>query len=122
MKRRKSPEIINLPSGKLDEIKTRFEAGSSLEEDKKIILLILSTYAWLHRQLQAKKIGIQRLRSLFGFGTEARSKLKKKDDDNIPPDINGSSDAQTQGDTLPGGNVTPLKKHPIGIQKKIMDE
>ena len=122
MKQRKSPEIINLPEGKLDEIKTRFEAGSSLEEDKKIILLILSTYAWLHRQLKVKKIGIQRLRSLFGFSTEVRSKLKKKDDDNIPSGLNGSSDATTQSDTLSGGNVTPLKKHPIGIQKKIMGE
>ena len=122
MKRRKSPEIINLPEGKLDEIQTRFEAGTSLEEDKKIILLILSTYAWLHRQLQAKKIGIQRLRSLFGFSTEKRSVLKKKDNGDLPPDLNSLSDEKTQGDTLPGGNVTPLKKYPIEIQKKIMDE
>ena len=121
MKRRKSPEIINLPEEKLNEIKTRLESGSILEEDKKVILLILSTYAWLYRQLQAKKLGIQRLRNLFGFSTEKRSKLKKKDDD-IPPDLNGSSDATTEGNTLLGVNVTPLKKHPIEIQKKTMDD
>ena len=121
MKQRKSPEIINIPEEKLNEIKTRLESGSILEEDKKVILLILSTYAWLYRQLQAKKLGIQRLRNLFGFSTEKRSKLKKKDDD-IPPDLNGSSAATTQGDMLPGGNVTPLKKHPIEIQKKTMDD
>ena len=118
MKRKKSPAIINLPEEKLNEIKIRLESGSILEEDKKVILLILSTYAWLYRQLQAKKLGIQRLRNLFGFSTEKRSKLKKKDDDNTPPDLNGSSD----GDVLSGGNVTPLKKHPIGIQKKTMDD
>jgi hypothetical protein len=122
MKQRKSPEIINIPEGKLNEIKTRLESGSILEEDKKVILLILSTYSWLYRQLQAKKIGIQRLRSLFGFSTEKRSSLKKKDDDNTPPDLNGSSDVTTQGDTLSGGNVSPLKKHPIGIQKKTMGD
>ena len=122
MKQRKSPEIINIPEEKLNEIKTRLESGSILEEDKKVILLILSTYAWLYRQLQAKKLGIQRLRNLFGFSTEKRSKLKKKDEDNIPPDLNGSSDATTQGDALLGGNVTPLKKHPIEIQKKTMDD
>ena len=122
MKQRKSPEIINLPEEKLNEIKTRLESGSILEEDKKALLLILSTYAWLHRQLQAKKIGIQRLRSLFGFSTEKRSGLKKKDDEDIPPELNGSSDSKTQSDTLSGGNVTPLKKYPIGIRKKIMDE
>lgn len=121
MKQRKSPEIINLPEEKLNEIKTRLESGSILEEDKKVLLLILSTYAWLYRQLQAKKLGIQRLRNLFGFSTEKRPKLKKKEAD-TPPDLNGSSAATTQGDTLPGGNVTPLKKHPIEIQKKTMDD
>ena len=121
MKKRKSPEIINLPEEKLNEIKTRLESGSILEEDKKVILLILSTYAWLYRQLQAKKLGIQRLRNLFGFSTEKRPKLKKKEAD-TPPDLNGSSAATTQGDTLPGGNVAPLKKHPIEIQKKTMDD
>ena len=85
------------------------------------LLLILSTYAWLHRQLQAKKIGIQRLRSLFGFSTEKRSKPKKKEDD-IPPDLNGSFDSALQDDTLPGGNVTPLKKHQSGIQKRTMGD
>jgi hypothetical protein len=50
------------------------------------------------------------------------SLLKKKDDDNTPPDLNGSSDVTTQGDTLSGGNVSPLKKHPIGIQKKTMGD
>ena len=120
-KQRKSPEIINLPEEKLNEIKTRLESGSILEEDKKVILLILSTYAWLYRQLQAKKLGIQRLRNLFGFSTEKRSKLKKKDDD-IPPDLNGSLDSALQDDTLPGGSVTPLKKHQSGIQKKTMGD
>lgn len=122
MTRNKMPEIINLPAGKLDEIKTQLAASSILEEDKKIILLILSTYAWLYRQLQTKKLGIQRLRSLFGFSTEKRSGLKKKDDENSAPGLNGSPDATPQGDKLPGGNVTPIKKHPGGIWKKIMGD
>jgi len=119
MKKRKSPEIINLPEDKLNEIKTRLESGSILEEDKKVLLLILSMYAWLYRQLQTKKLGIQRLRSLFGFSTEKRSKLKKKDDENISPDLNGLSDAAA-GDALPGGNVTPIKKSLNGTMRKIM--
>ena len=121
MTRNKKPEIINLPAGKLDEIKTQLAASSILEEDTKIILMILSTYSWLYRQLQAKKLGIQRLRSLFGFSTEKRSKPKKKEDD-IPPDLNGSFDSALQDDTLPGGNVTPLKKHQSGIQKRTMGD
>ena len=120
MKKRKSPEIINLPEDKLNEIKTRLESGSILEEDKKVLLLILSTYTWLYRQLQTKKLGIQRLRSLFGFSTEKRSGLKKRDDENTPPDLNGLSDATALGDALPGGSVTPLKKPPNGTLRKIM--
>ena len=120
MTRNKKPEIINLPAGKLDEIKIQLAASSILEEDKKIILLILSTYSWLYRQLQAKKLGIQRLRNLFGFTTEKRTCSKNKGDETIPPDLNGSADAKSEGDTLPGGNVTTLKKSPNGTQRKIM--
>lgn len=110
MIRKKTPEIINLPAGELDEIKTRFEKGFILEEDKKIILLILSTYSWLYRQLQAKKLGIQRLRNLFGFSTEKRSGSKNKGDENSPPDLNASPNTISQGDTSLGDNVTAIKK------------
>ena len=120
MTRKKTSEIIHIPAGKLDEIKTRFEEGFILEEDKKIILLILSTYSWLYRQLQAKKLGIQRLRTLFGFSTEKRSGSKNKGDENSPPDLNGSPDTISQGDTSLGDNVTSIKKSLNGTQKKIM--
>ena len=120
MARKSTPDIISLPEGKLDEIKTRLEAGSILEEDKKIILLILSTYSWLHRQLQAKKLGIQRLRNLFGFSTEKHIGSKKKGDDTIPPDLKGAADVSSEGEILPGANVTPLKKSLNGNQRKIM--
>lgn len=120
MTRKTTPEIINLPAGKLDEIKTRFEEGFILEEDKKIILLILSTYSWLYRQLQAKKLGIQRLRTLFGFSTEKRSGAKNKGDENSPPDLNGSLDTISQADTSLGDNITAIKKSLNGTRRKTM--
>lgn len=120
MTRKPPSEIINLPAKQLDEIKTRFEAGSILEEDKKIILLILSTYSWLYRQLQTKKLGIQRLRTLFGFRTEKRTGPKNKGDETIPPDLNGSPDVRPEGDTLPRGNETPVKKSLNGTRRKTM--
>jgi hypothetical protein len=70
--------------------------------------------------LQAKKLGIQRLRNLFGFTTEKRTGPKNKGDETIPPDLNGSTDATSEGDTLPGGNVTPIKKPGNGILRQIM--
>lgn len=94
MKRNKPPEIITLPAGKLDEIKTRLTESAILEEDKKIILSILTVYAWLYRQLQSKKLSILRLKSLFGFSTEKKNQLKKSTNDQnaIAPDSNGSTE------------------------------
>jgi len=80
MAQRQQPEIINLPESTVEAIKLRLTEGSALlEEDKKIVLSILSTYMWLSRQLQTTKLSIQRLRSLFGFSTEKRSRLKARD-------------------------------------------
>lgn len=122
MKQRQSPEIINLSEDKLNEIKTRFESGSILDDDKKIILSILSGYLWIQRQLHAKKLGIHRLRNLFGFNTEKRSKLNEKTNDNSPINTNDSSDLTEQNDISSGGNAISSKKNLNGIWKKTMVE
>lgn len=109
MARKKTPEIISLPEGKLDDIKNRVTAGALLEEDKKIILLILTTYAWLQRQLQSKKLSIQKLKSLFGFKTEKRTKKNTGGDDDTPP-LEVSADSTPPDDIAQGNNVTPIKK------------
>lgn len=121
MRRRKAPEIVNLSTQELDGIKARLESNTIQDEDKKIILLILSAYLWLQRQLQLKKLGIQRLRNLFGFNTEKRSKLKKNDD-KPDLDLSDSSDKTAPENACQGGNVTPLKKPQSETQKKIMVE
>ena len=122
MIRKKDPEIIKLPEGRMDAIKARLMDNSPvLEEDKQIILCILSTYSWLQRQLQSKKLGIQRMRSLFGFRTEKHSNLKKNKSGakDLPPDL---ADAASAGNALPGGNVTLVKKPLNGSLEKIMDD
>jgi hypothetical protein len=83
MSKKEKPEIINLPEGKLDEIKSRLSATSMPDEDKKIILTILSTYSWITRQLRSTKLTINRLKSLFGFTTEKHSKKKKKKEEEL---------------------------------------
>ena len=57
MKQRKSPEIINIPEEKLNEIKTRLESGSILEEDKKVILLNFIHVCMAISSIASKKIG-----------------------------------------------------------------
>ena len=52
MKKKKSPEIIDLPVETLEKIKSRVNSGMLLEEDKKIVLAIIGTYLWLMSQLR----------------------------------------------------------------------
>jgi hypothetical protein len=98
MTRKKTPELIDLPENTLDEIKSRITTGTLLEEDKKIIVVILTSYAWLLRQLQFTKISITRLKNLFGFNTEKR-KNKQKQHDSLTstgalPELNGLQENQ----------------------------
>jgi hypothetical protein len=75
--RKDTPELIDLPEDTLDAIKSRISTGTLLEEDKHLIVIILTSYAWLMRQLQFTKISILRLKNLFGFNTEKRQNKKK---------------------------------------------
>jgi hypothetical protein len=60
MSRKKTPEMIAVSDEALEDIKTRVSSGAVLEEDKKIILSILSTHQWLYRQLRTAKLSINR--------------------------------------------------------------
>jgi hypothetical protein len=72
--------VIDLPEDTLDVIKSRISTGTLLEEDKKIIVVILTSYVWLLRQLQYTKISMLRLKNLFGFSTEKRKNKQKQQD------------------------------------------
>lgn len=72
------PQIIHLEARELDEIKSRLLAVELAENDKKIILSILTTYQWLYQQLQTAKFTLHRLKKMFGFKTERRPWLKNK--------------------------------------------
>lgn len=100
MARKEQPEIINLPESTVEAIKLRLKEGTALlEEDKKIVLSILSAYMWLSHQLQTTKLNMQRLRSLFGFSTEKRSKLKAKDNNPAEgPGVDGAGSTSPLGE------------------------
>ena len=102
MKRKKTPEILNLHSTELDALKARVAAGSPLlDGDAKILISVLSTYQWLHRQLQSTKFTIHRLKKIFGFSTETRSSLKKK---NLSDALLGQ--VETNADISPDSTVS----------------
>jgi hypothetical protein len=94
------PELIDLPEATLDLIKSRINTGTLLEEDKKIIMVILTSYAWLVRQLQFTKISMLRLRNLFGFSTEKRKNKAQKTeslaDEGALAELTGEQETQPQ--------------------------
>ena len=103
--------IVDASNQKLDGIKSRLESAAILEEDKKIILSILSAYQWLHGQLNSTKSSIRRLKNFFGFSTEKRRRSSKNtDDSNVSQEINDNKESDCSADTLPTLEVPPTKK------------
>jgi hypothetical protein len=112
MKKQTSPEIVAISVESLEQLKSRVDTGVLLEGDKKIVLAILGTYSWLYHQLQSSKFRLNRLKKIFGFTTEKRSKTKLT---NVAPtdfSKEGTSAKQALSlDTLQGvGQSTPEKK------------
>lgn len=89
MKKKKTPGIVDVNPAQLEEIKSRLTSGIILEEDKPILLAILSAYTWIQVQLQSAKLNIYRLKSLFGFKTEKRKKSgENRTNTNLKLDLN----------------------------------
>jgi hypothetical protein len=104
VKKQQKPDIINVSSTDFAEIESRVTTGFLTENDKKIILSVLTTYKWLLDQLQHAKFSMHRLKKMFGFKTE-RSSSHKKNDSKAPP-TTGQTPDETQNDV-----GVPPKKH-----------
>ena len=101
MKKKKSPEIIDLPVDALEGIKSRLASCSLLEEDKSVLLAIMYAYVWIHGQLQSAKLSIHRLKKVFGFSTEKRNKSsEKRKGTDLVLDLNSLGDLDKQQDSL----------------------
>jgi hypothetical protein len=78
MSGKKSTEIIDLSAAALEGIKSRLALSSLQEEDKSVLLAIVSAYVWIQSQLTAAKLTIHRLKKMFGFSTEKRKKTSEQ--------------------------------------------
>ena len=83
----KKPKIVNVSSTDFEEIQLRVLSNTLSENDKKIIIAILTTYHWIYNQLQTAKLGMRRLKSLFGFKTE-KNPANKSSTTDIPTTTN----------------------------------
>jgi hypothetical protein len=89
VKKKKPHDIIDVSVDKLEGLKSRLISDTLFEEDKPIILAIISAYAWIQGQLDSAKLTIHRLKTLFGFGTEKRNKSgEERKNTNLKLDLN----------------------------------
>ncbi len=65
MARKNTPEMIDISMQQLSDINARISSSSLLEEDKRVIVLVLSAYAWFQTQLQRHKLSIKCLKNMF---------------------------------------------------------
>ena len=118
MARKNTPEMIDISAQQLSDINARISSNSLLEEDKRVIVLVLSAYAWIQAQLQRHKLSIKRLKNMFGFKTEKRKRRDQQDEAGTGLDLSTSGDTPSLPDDAKG-EVTPGKKHLNGTQQKI---
>lgn len=118
MARKKTPEMMDISAQQLADINARISSNSLLEEDKRVILLILSAYAWIQTQLQRHKLSIKRLKNMFGFKTEKRKRREQQNEAGTGLDLNTIGDSPSLPDNTKK-EVTPGKKHLNGTQQKI---
>ena len=59
MARKNTPEMLDISAQQLSDINARISSNSLLEEDKRVIVLVLSAYVWIQAQLQRHKLSIK---------------------------------------------------------------
>ena len=109
MSRKKTPQMIDVSSEQLDRINDRIsESTILLDDDKRIVLAILSAYIWIQCQLERHKLSIKRLKNLFGFSTERRGKHNQKAT-STPPDSSNDNESISPDEN----NRGTLQKKPL---------
>jgi hypothetical protein len=67
------PEHVKLSAADADTLRARIQANNLTDEDRRIILGLISFSLWLEQQLHSAKLSIQRLKKLFGFSSEKKT-------------------------------------------------
>jgi hypothetical protein len=67
------PEHIKLTAASADALRARIQANNLTDDDRRIMLGLISFSLWLEQQLHSAKLSIQRLKKLFGFSSEKKT-------------------------------------------------
>jgi len=109
------PNVVPLTQEEAEAFKERIANSLLAQQDKKIILALLSFNFWLQSQLGRAKLTILRLKKIFGLPTEKKSpKISKQPDNASTTDILPSSSAASAANE----NITKLTVVPQELQKR----
>lgn len=72
------PKRISLTSEQAEHLKFRIHANSLSDDDRTLLVGLISFVLWLDNQLNRAKLSITRLKSLFGVSTEKKSQKSQK--------------------------------------------
>ena len=116
------PQRISLTSEQAEDLKSRIHASSLSDDDRTLLVGLISFVLWLDNQLNRAKLSITRLKSLFGVSTE-KKKPKKPDvseaKSNPPAEMSVSPlDSGITDDKTKAIEPQPPKKSPQWDPKK----
>ena len=107
----KMPEVVKISQEEMDAFLDRLGACSLNEQDKNLVKGSLRAMVWLHQTVEAGRITIHKLKSLFrGFRSEKRS-AKKAQETGTEAEDEGPADT-SDPETDPG--LEPLEGAPSG--------
>jgi len=82
-KKNKAPDRIEISPEEEKSLRERITNNQLTENDRHLLLSILTLLQWIQGQLSRTKLTIKRLKKLFGFSNESNS--NNNDTDNSPP-------------------------------------
>ena len=97
----KKPQVIKTSAGELERAREEIKKSSMPENVQNLMLAMMDAYLYLVQLYSAKQLTLNKVKRLFSFKTEKRS---KRDDDDRPS--GGSSDKQ-DGNAEEGGAENP---------------
>lgn len=77
-KNNKNPKPIHMTRDEVDALTQRIEENQLSQKDLKVLVDLVHFTIWLQQQLERAKLSIKKLKGLFGFKTEKKKILIRK--------------------------------------------
>lgn len=111
MNNKERPEVIKISEKEIKNLQKNIEENNLSNDQKKLLIKLLSAYIWLANLFRLKKLSLNKLKRLFSFSTEKKPPINQdpnKKNKNNDDDKNGSGSNGQKG----SGSEKPKKGNP----------